>query len=80
TGHGDSRFDEFRQNVSKLFAFFILQMIWIWTISLPLTFLNSPKINNSVGVLDQFGSATDVLGVILFVVGFLIESVADVQK
>ncbi|CAG8574391.1 7499_t:CDS:2 [Cetraspora pellucida] len=80
TGHGDSRFDELRQHFSKLLTFFILQMIWIWTISLPLTFLNSPKINNSVGILDQFGSATDVLGVILFVVGLLIESVADVQK
>ncbi|CAG8476910.1 10051_t:CDS:2 [Scutellospora calospora] len=78
TGHGDSRFDELRQNFSKLLVFFILQMIWIWTISLPVTFLNSPKIN---GGLDQnFGSVTDVLGVILFIFGFLIESIADLQK
>ncbi|CAG8750938.1 13332_t:CDS:2, partial [Gigaspora rosea] len=81
TGHGDSRFDEIRQHFSKLLAFFILQMIWIWTINLPLTFLNSPKINDSSEGLDQnFGSVTDILGVILFIVGFLMESVADVQK
>ncbi|CAG8810291.1 39893_t:CDS:2, partial [Gigaspora margarita] len=81
TGHGDSRFDEIRQHFSKLLAFFILQMIWIWTINLPLTFLNSPKINDSSEGLDQnFGSVTDILGVILFIVGFLMETVADVQK
>ncbi|CAG8545717.1 8107_t:CDS:2, partial [Dentiscutata erythropus] len=81
TGHGDSRFNEIRQHFSKLLGFFILQIIWIWTISLPLTFLNSPKINDSSEGLDQkFGSATDVLGIILFIFGFFMESVADVQK
>ncbi|CAG8467583.1 17749_t:CDS:2 [Racocetra fulgida] len=40
--------------------------------------MNSPKI---VEFADpKFGSVTDILGIILFVIGFLIESIADIHK
>ncbi|CAG8498564.1 5607_t:CDS:2 [Acaulospora colombiana] len=59
-----------------------MQMIWVWTISLPLIFLNSPRISDpNIGGRDvHFGSATDIAGVILFLLGWVIESVADIQK
>ena len=78
----DTRFENFRSKFVSLFFFFVLQMIWVWTISLPVTFLNSPRINDEKeGSNDvEFGSLTDIIGVILFSVGILIESIADIQK
>ena len=61
-------------------------MIWVWTVSLPITFLNSPAVNPSRASSPQpyahppFGTATDILGTILYVIGLLLESLADAQK
>ncbi|RIB10813.1 hypothetical protein C2G38_2105185 [Gigaspora rosea] len=77
-GHNDSRFNEIRQHFLKLFIFFFLQMSWVWSVSVPVSFMNSEKV---VEFADpNFGSVADILGVILFVIGFLIESIADIQK
>jgi len=73
----DSRFDSIRSKFISFLLFFVLQMIWVWIISLPVIFLNSPGIS---GKDVEFGSVTDIIGVILFSVGILIESIADVQK
>ena len=50
-----------------------LQMIWVWSVSLPLTLLNSTEVNPGL-------SARDVVGGIMFVVGFVFELGSDVQK
>jgi len=52
---------------------FISQMIWVWSVSLPLTLLNSTEVNPGL-------SARDVVGGIMFVVGFVFELGSDVQK
>lgn len=54
-------------------------MLWVWTVSLPVTILNSP---NVAGRYPQpaFGTAADVVGLIMWGVGFSLEAVADVQK
>ena len=49
------------------------QMIWVWSVSLPLTLLNSTEVNPGL-------SARDVVGGIMFVVGFVFELGSDVQK
>lgn len=74
----DSRFDDKRNNFFKFLGFWVFQMFWVWTVSMPLTILNSPKIM-STGSRD-FGTARDIVGVIMFVIGFLIEAVADQSK
>ena len=78
----DSRFENIRSKFMSLLFFFVLQMIWVWTVSLPVTFLNSPRISNKEegGNDVEFGSSTDIIGVIIFSVGILIESIADIQK
>ncbi|CAI2169118.1 17193_t:CDS:2 [Funneliformis geosporum] len=78
----DSRFENIRSKFASLLFFFVLQMIWVWIISLPVIFLNSPRISNDeYGGKDvKFGSATDVIGVIVFTIGILFESIADLQK
>ena len=40
--------------------------------------LNSPNVSG--GQAPSFGTASDVLGVIIWVIGWLIESIADLQK
>jgi len=49
---------------------------------LPLTILNSPAISeiSSGGSNPEFGTSRDIAGIVLWVLGFLIESVGDVQK
>jgi hypothetical protein len=41
--------------------------------------LNSPAVSNNRG-LPSFGTGRDIAGLILFVLGFLIEALADIQK
>ena len=53
-------------------------MIWVWTVSLPVTILNSPKVTQHPQ--HSYGTASDVVGLIMWVIGFLMESVSDVQK
>ncbi|GBB93834.1 hypothetical protein RclHR1_02240006 [Rhizophagus clarus] len=78
----DSRFDKIRENFVSLLVFYIIQMIWVWTISLPVIFLNSPRISSKEegGNDVEFGSVTDIIGILLFSIGILIESIADIQK
>ena len=53
-------------------------MLWVWAVSLPVTVLNSPNVTR----YDQpsFGTGRDIAGVVLFAIGFVMESVSDVQK
>ncbi|KAF4611060.1 hypothetical protein D9613_006802 [Agrocybe pediades] len=78
----DSRFDEIRSHFWKFLGFWIGQIIWIWTVSLPLTILNSPAISdlNNGGSNPKFGTSRDIAGIVLWALGFAVESIADAQK
>ncbi|KDR67940.1 hypothetical protein GALMADRAFT_257439 [Galerina marginata CBS 339.88] len=78
----DSRFDEIRSHFWKFLAFWVAQMLWIWTVSLPLTILNSPGISdlNNGGSNPSFGTSRDIAGIVLWGLGFVIETVGDAQK
>ncbi|KAL1896885.1 hypothetical protein Sste5346_004519 [Sporothrix stenoceras] len=81
SGH-DSRFDDKRDKFLPFLGFWIFQMIWVWTVSLPVTVLNSSTVQSSAlsGNLPKFGTANDIVGTIMFGIGFLCESIADVQR
>ena len=53
-------------------------MFWVWTCSLPVTILNSPKVTQYPQ--PDFGTGRDIAGIILFVIGLTMEAVSDVQK
>jgi steroid 5-alpha reductase family enzyme len=53
-------------------------MLWVWTCSLPVTILNSPKVTRFIQ--PPFGTGCDVAGIVLFAIGFIMESISDVQK
>jgi len=78
----DNRFDEIRSHFWKFLGFWIGQILWIWTVSLPLTILNSPAVSdlNLGGSNPQFGTSRDIAGIVLWVLGFFVESVGDAQK
>lgn len=50
----------------------------VWTVSLPVTILNSPNVTKFRQ--PAFGTGRDIAGVILFAIGFFMESVSDIQK
>ncbi|KAL8783374.1 MAG: hypothetical protein Q9213_004693 [Squamulea squamosa] len=74
----DDRFDDKRDKFWSFLGFWVFQMIWVWTVSLPVTILNSPNVTK----FDQpaFGTGRDIAGVIFFAIGFILESISDVQK
>lgn len=74
----DDRFDEIRDKFFKFLGFWVFQMIWVWTVSLPVTLLNSPNITKYRQ--PSFGTGRDIAGVILFTIGFVMEFVSDIQK
>ncbi|KAI8456286.1 hypothetical protein BY996DRAFT_6430816 [Phakopsora pachyrhizi] len=78
----DDRFDEMRSNFFRFGAFWVFQLFWVWVVSLPVTVLNSPNISSASEELSQvdFKLGSDWVGLIFWVLGFLIESLADLQK
>lgn len=71
-GH-DARFDELRAKFWSFFGFWVFQMIWAWGVSLPVMFLLSDPANPPLGSVDWGGLA-------LFIFGFFLEAVGDLQK
>lgn len=74
----DDRFDDKRDKFFPFLGFWVFQMLWVWTVSLPVTLLNSPNVTKYPQ--PKFGTGRDIAGVILFTIGFLMESVSDIQK
>ncbi|XP_027922242.1 uncharacterized protein LOC114179931 [Vigna unguiculata] len=69
----DRRFDEMRSNLGRLAIFWIFQAVWVWTVSLPVTLVNASDRNPFLHVVD-------IIGWILWAVGFIVEGTADQQK
>ncbi|OAA68224.1 hypothetical protein SPI_00419 [Niveomyces insectorum RCEF 264] len=76
----DDRFDDKRDRFFPFLGFWVAQMVWVWTVSLPVTVLNAPAVQSRARLLPAFGTGRDVAGVVLFGVGFLSEAVADAQR
>ncbi|PBP23027.1 putative oxidoreductase, partial [Diplocarpon rosae] len=74
----DSRFDDKRDKFFPFLGFWVFQMLWVWTVSLPVIILNSPAVK--AYPQPSFGSGRDIAGVVLFTLGLVMESVSDVQK
>ncbi|KAK1809875.1 hypothetical protein LTR12_015765 [Friedmanniomyces endolithicus] len=74
----DDRFDDKRDRFFPFLGFWVFQMLWVWIVSFPVTILNSPAVLQYPQ--PKFGQATDIVGTIIFVLGFGLEAVADLQK
>ncbi|TFK18451.1 DUF1295-domain-containing protein [Coprinopsis marcescibilis] len=78
----DTRFDDIRAHFFKFLAFWIAQILWVWTVSLPVTILNSPVVSDPTfgGSNPAFGTSRDIAGIVMWSAGFIVETVADTQK
>jgi steroid 5-alpha reductase family enzyme len=74
----DDRFDNKRDKFFPFLGFWVFQMLWVWIVSLPVTLLNSPKVLQYAQ--PKFGKATDIIGIVIYVIALVLESVSDVQK
>lgn len=74
----DDRFDDMRGKFFPFLGFWVAQMLWVWIVSLPVTVLNSPNVTKYVQ--PSFETGCDIAGCIMFAIGFIMESVSDVQK
>ncbi|CAG8980524.1 hypothetical protein HYALB_00002521 [Hymenoscyphus albidus] len=74
----DDRFDDKREKFFPFLGFWAFQMIWVWTVSLPVTILNSPNVTRFPQ--PAFGTGRDIAGVILYGIGLIMETGSDAQK
>ena len=74
----DDRFDDKRDKFFAFLGFWVFQMLWVWVVSLPVTVLNSPNVQQYPQ--HSFGTGRDIAGVVLFAIGFVMESVSDMQR
>lgn len=70
----DARFDAIRLSFAKFLVFWIFQMVWVWGVSLPLIFVNAGDGRNTTL------TASDWIGVAIFIAGFTLQVIADFQK
>lgn len=72
----DERFDQMRSNCMAFFGFWVFQIVWVFVVSLPVMLVNSVADADA----PPFGDARDIIGIVLWVVGFLTEWAADAAK
>ncbi|TMW58793.1 hypothetical protein Poli38472_006938 [Pythium oligandrum] len=72
----DERFDEMRGNFWSFFGFWVFQIIWVFIVSLPVMLVNSVDKADTPG----FGDARDIVGIVLWAIGFFTEWAADASK
>lgn len=70
----DKRFDKMRDKPLQFLVFWVFQMVWVYTVGIGVTLLNAGN--------DQtdFGEPKDIAGLCLFIIGLIVEAVADQQK
>ena len=70
----DERFNQVRENPLKFLVFWIFQIVWVFTVSLPVMFVNSPI------APEVMFRLVDYVGAFMFAVGLVIELIADTHK
>mmetsp|Transcript_17701 Transcript_17701/g.53238 ORF Transcript_17701/g.53238 Transcript_17701/m.53238 type:complete len:303 (-) Transcript_17701:471-1379(-) len=69
----DSRFDEIKTNPLKFGVVWFGQAVWVWVTLLPVLILNGTQSTKGF-------RWSDVVGTVLWIIGFVCETTADLQK
>ncbi len=81
SGGKDTRFDDKRKKPAAMAGFFFFQILWVWIVSLPVTLLNSPAASDPTqGGGNPAIVAGDIIGIVMWSIGFICETVADFHK
>ena len=75
----DKRFDDKRSDPLRFAIFWIFQAVWVFTVSLPVMFINAPDSSTFYADPNYF-TAMDIIGSGLFAIGLISEAVSDQQK
>jgi len=70
----DDRFDDKRSNPLRFAVFWVFQAVWVFTVSLPVIFVNAPASDN----IDY--TPMDIIGFSVFGMGLICETISDQQK
>uniref|UniRef100_K3WXP9 Uncharacterized protein n=1 Tax=Globisporangium ultimum (strain ATCC 200006 / CBS 805.95 / DAOM BR144) TaxID=431595 RepID=K3WXP9_GLOUD len=78
----DERFDEMRANCLSFFGFWVFQIVWVFVVSLPVILVNSSDAfqQDDKASNHAFAQPQDIVGIVIWGVGFLIEWAADASK
>ena len=76
----DKRFDETRNNPIKFLVFWIFQILWVWTVSIPVMFINSPTAPRPLYSDISLRDITVIVGAVLFLFFLIFEAVSDQLK
>ena len=75
----DQRFDDKRGDPIRFAIFWVFQAVWVFTVSLPVIFVNAPSSYTCYAESSDF-TAMDIIGSVLFSIGLICETVSDQQK
>eukprot|EP00164_Ancoracysta_twista_P004449 GFYU01006002.1.p1 GENE.GFYU01006002.1~~GFYU01006002.1.p1 ORF type:complete len:276 (-),score=63.83 GFYU01006002.1:86-913(-) len=73
---GDSRFDGSKANRGYFAVPWILQILWVFMTAFPVWVV----LANDSKDMKSFGEWSDIVGIVIWVYGFLVEAIADYQK
>ncbi|KAJ3258200.1 hypothetical protein HK103_004018 [Boothiomyces macroporosus] len=73
--HSDSRFADLKKSPIKFAIPWFLQIVWIYLTALPVFIILGNPSNSQQGLIWS-----DIVGIVLWAIGFLMEAVADAQK
>lgn len=76
----DSRFRRIRDKPRRFIIFWQIQAVWVSLMLIPVFMANSIPASTLEAGLPAWTKATDVVGIALWLFGFVFESTADYQK